>query len=98
MAPIPIPTPTPAQAQAPTPNTREASMRKRERGRRTAGTALALAAVCGAVTLFLGGCGQSGDLYLPERSSLAAGAAVPAVGPVAAAGRLGAVAARLPRA
>ena len=55
-------------------------MRKCERGRRTPGAALALAAAGGAIVLVLGGCGQSGPLYLPEKASLAAGAAGPAAG------------------
>ena len=46
-------------------------MRKHERGRRTPGAALALAVAGGAMILALGGCGQSGPLYLPEKASLA---------------------------
>ena len=55
-------------------------MRKHERGRRTPGAALALAVAGGAMILALGGCGQSGPLYLPEKASLAAVAPLP--GPV----------------
>ena len=66
-------------------------MRKHERGRRTPGAALALAVAGGAMILALGGCGQSGPLYLPEKSSLAAGVAVPATEPGVAAGSPGAV-------
>ena len=56
-------------------------MRKREPGRRRAGgTGLALVAAGGAMILALGGCGQSGPLYLPpEKPSLSA--ADPAPGP-----------------
>ena len=56
-------------------------MRKHERGRRTPGAALVLAIAGGAMILALGGCGQSGPLYLPEKASLAAGVAVPAAEP-----------------
>ena len=77
-------------------------MRNRERGRRTPGAALALAAVGGVMLLALGGCGQSGPLYLPERSSLAADAAAPVTGvstePGASAGEGGAAPLRLARA
>ena len=45
-------------------------MRKRERSRRTAATALTLVVAGGAMILALGGCGQSGPLYLPKESSL----------------------------
>ena len=61
-------------------------MRKHERGRRTPGAVLLLAAVGGTMILALGGCGQSGPLYLPEKASLAAGVAVPATEPGLAAG------------
>jgi predicted small lipoprotein YifL len=77
-------------------------MRKHERGRRTPGAALVLAAACGAMILALGGCGQSGPLHLPKKSSLAAGVAAPVTEPStepgAAAGEGGAGAARLVRA
>ena len=77
-------------------------MRKRERGRRTPGAALALAAAGGVMILALGGCGQSGPLYLPEKASLAAGVAAPVTGtstePGAAAGEGGAGAFRPARA
>ena len=66
-------------------------MRKHERGRRTPGAVLAPAVASGAMILALGGCGQSGPLYLPEKSSLAAGVAVPATEPAVAAGAPGAV-------
>ena len=66
-------------------------MRKREPGRRTRGAALALAAASGAMILALGGCGQSGPLYLPKKSSLSAVAPVPATVSSPAAGRPGAV-------
>ena len=71
-------------------------MRKREPGRRTGpARARALAAAGGAMMLALGGCGQSGPLYLPEKSSpsAAAPARAPAPGsvPSVAAGRPGAV-------
>ena len=65
-------------------------MRKRELGRRAGGAALALAAVGGAMILALGGCGQSGPLYLPRGSEPSPGATVPApgfVGQAAAVGR-----------
>ena len=55
-------------------------MRKHERGRRTPGAALALAVAGGAMLLALGGCGQSGPLYLPEKASRSA--VVPLPGPV----------------
>ena len=55
-------------------------MRKHERGRRTPGAALALAAAGGAMLLALGGCGQSGPLYLPKKASLAAGVVAPVTG------------------
>ena len=79
-------------------------MRKHERGRRTPGAALALAVAGGAMILALGGCGQSGPLYLPEKASLAAAASVerpatkPSIGPGTAAGERGAAAFRLARA
>ena len=77
-------------------------MRKHERGRRTRGAALALAAACGAMILALGGCGQSGPLYLPEKASLAASVegpvTKPSIGPGTAAGESGAAAFRLARA
>lgn len=66
-------------------------MRKHEGGRRKPGAALALAAMGGAMILALGGCGQSGPLYLPKESSLAEGVAVPATEPGVAAGPPGAV-------
>ena len=74
-------------------------MRKREPGRRrTGGAAPALVAAGGAMVLALGGCGQSGPLYLPpEKSSPPAAAAAPApapapgLAPAAAAGRPGAL-------
>ena len=72
-------------------------MRKRESGRRTSGVARARALVAagGAMILALGGCGQSGPLYLPEKSSpsAAAPAQAPAPGsvPSVAAGWPGAV-------
>lgn len=71
-------------------------MRKREPGRRrrTGGTALALAAAGGAMVLALGGCGQSGPLYLPpEKTSPSAAASGPGPGlaPPAVAGRPGAL-------
>lgn len=78
-------------------------MRKRERGRRTPGAALALAlgAAGGVTILALGGCGQSGPLYLPDKASLAAGVVAPVTGvstePGASAGEGGAVTFRLPR-
>ena len=58
-------------------------MRKREPGRRrTGGAAPALVAAGGAMVLALGGCGQSGPLYLPpEKSSPPAAAAAPAPAP-----------------
>lgn len=67
-------------------------MRKREPGRRrTGGAALALAAAGGAMVLVLGGCGQSGPLYLPpEKTSPSAAASAPGLAPPAAAGRPGA--------
>lgn len=49
-------------------------MRKRESGRRTGGAVLALAVASGAMILALGGCGQSGPLYLPKKSSPSASA------------------------
>lgn len=74
-------------------------MRKHERGRRTPGAALALAVAGGAMILALGGCGQSGPLYLPEKASLAASVEAsvtkPSIGPATAAGKDGAVAVRL---
>ena len=74
-------------------------MRKHERGRRTPGAALALAVAGGAMILALGGCGQSGPLYLPEKASLAASVegpvAKPSIGPGTAAGEDGAAAVRL---
>ncbi len=68
-------------------------MRKRAPGpgrRRAGGAALALVAAGGALLLALGGCGQSGPLYLPRGSEPSPGATVPAPGFVrqaAAAGR-----------
>ena len=80
----------------------EASMCKHERGRRTTGARLALAAVGGVMLLALGGCGQSGPLYLPEKSSLAAGVAALVTGvstePGASAGEGGAAPLRIARA
>ena len=77
-------------------------MRKHERGRRTPGAALALAAACGAMILALGGCGQSGPLYLPEKASRAASVersvTKPSIGPSPAAGEGRAAAFRLARA
>ena len=74
-------------------------MRKHERGRRTPGAALVLAVAGGAMILALGGCGQSGPLYLPEKASLAASAEGPVTklsnGPGTAAGEDGAVGFRL---
>lgn len=74
-------------------------MRKHERGRRTRGAALALAAACGATILALGGCGQSGPLYLPEKASLAPSVegpvTKPSIGQGTAAGEDGAAAVRL---
>ena len=74
-------------------------MRKHERGRRTPGAALVLAAAGGAMILALGGCGQSGPLYLPEKASLAASVegpeTKPSLGPGTAAGESGAAAFRL---
>ena len=74
-------------------------MRKHERGRRTPGAALALAVAGGAMILALGGCGQSGPLYLPEKASLAASVEGPvakaSIGPGAEAGEDGAAAVRL---
>ena len=75
---------------------KEANMRKREPGRRrTGGAALALAAAGGgAMVLALGGCGQSGPLYLPpEKTSPSAAASAPGPGlaPPAVAGRPGAL-------
>ena len=74
-------------------------MRKHERGRRTPGAALALAVAGGATILALGGCGQSGPLYLPGKASLAPGVegpvmTKPSIGPGTAAGEDGAAAAR----
>ena len=62
-------------------------MRKHERGRRTPGAALALAIGGGAMILALGGCGQSGPLYLPEKASLSAAAPLPGPVPLAIARR-----------
>ena len=77
-------------------------MRKHEPGRRTPGAALALAVAGGVMILALGGCGQSGPLYLPENASLAASVegrvAKPSIGPGTAAGESGAAAFRLARA
>ena len=74
-------------------------MRKHERGRRTPGAALALAVAGGAMVLALGGCGQSGPLYLPEKASLAASVERPVTKPSSglgtAAGENGAAADRL---
>ena len=56
-------------------------MRNRERGRRTAGAALALVVAGGAVILALGGCGQSGPLHLPKKSSLSGSVPAPAPAP-----------------
>ena len=69
----------------------EASMRKREPGRRTGGARLALAVAGVAMILALGGCGQSGPLYLPKKSSLSASAPPPVPVSPAVAGRPGAV-------
>ena len=55
-------------------------MRKREPGRQAGGAALALAAAGGAMILALGGCGQSGPLYLPRGSEPSPGVTVPAPG------------------
>ena len=74
-------------------------MRKHERGRRAPGAALALAVAGGAMILALGGCGQSGPLYLPEKASLAASVegpvTKPSIGSGTAAGADGAAAVRL---
>ena len=74
-------------------------MRKHERGRRTPRATLALAVAGGAMILALGGCGQSGPLYLPEKASLAAKVegpvTKPSIGPGTAAGEDGAAAVRL---
>ena len=81
------------------PTIEEASMRKHERGRRTPGAALSLAVAGGAMILALGGCGQSGPLYLPEKASLAASVEGPvaklSIGPGTATGEDGAAAVRL---
>ncbi len=72
-------------------------MRKREPGCRPSRAARtrALAAAGGAMMLALGGCGQSGPLYLPEKSSPSAAAparaSAPGSVPSIAAGRTGAV-------
>jgi len=66
-------------------------MRKREPGRRTGGTLLALAVASGAMIFTLGGCGQSGPLYLPKKSSLSASAPPPVPVSPAVAGRGGEV-------
>ena len=74
-------------------------MRKHERGRRAPRAALSLAVAGGAMILALGGCGQSGPLYLPEKASLAASVEAPvtkpSIGPDTAAGEDGAAAVRL---
>ena len=62
-------------------------MRKRESGRRTGGALMALAVASGAMILALGGCGQSGPLYLPKKSSLSASAPSPVSVALAVAGR-----------
>ena len=85
------------------PTIEEASMCKHERGRRTTGARLALAAVGGVMLLALGGlAGSRGPLYLPEKSSLAAGVAAPVTGvstePGASAGEGGAAPLRIARA
>ena len=71
---------------------REANMREREPGRRSGGAMLALAVASGAMILVLGGCGQSGPLYLPKKASPSASASAPPPVPVspAAAGPPGA--------
>ena len=56
-------------------------MRKPEWGRKAARASLMLAVAGGAMTLVLGGCGQSGALRLPEKSSLSA--SVPKPNPAA---------------
>ncbi len=68
-------------------------MCKRGSGRRTSGAALALAVASGAMILALGGCGQSGPLYLPKKSSPFAVAPAPASASVlpSVAGRAGAI-------
>ena len=79
---------TPAGGRTATaPTIEEASMRKHERGRRTPGAALVLAAAGGAMLLALGGCGQSGPLYLPEKASLSRAAPRPGPVPPAVTGR-----------
>lgn len=62
-------------------------MRKREPGRRKIGAELALVVAGGAMILALGGCGQSGPLYLPKKSSFSAAAPDPVSVPRGAAGR-----------
>ena len=52
--------------------TKEANMRRQERRPGTPGAALVLVAASAAMLLALGGCGQSGPLHLPEKSSLSA--------------------------
>ena len=65
-------------------------MRKREPGRRRAGgPALALVAAGGALLLALGGCGQSGPLYLPRGPEPSPEATVPAPGFVRQAAAVG---------
>ena len=66
-------------------------MRKRESGRRKGGAAMALAVASGAIILALGGCGQSGPLYLPKKSSLSVSAPSPVSVPLAVAVRRWAV-------
>ena len=66
-------------------------MGKRESGRRAGGAVLALAVASGAMALALGGCGQSGPLYLPKKSSFSAAASPPVSVPLAVAVRRWAV-------
>lgn len=66
-------------------------MRKREPGHRTGGAGLALAVAGVAMILVLGGCGQSGPLYLPKKSSLSAAAPPTVPDSPAVAGRPGAI-------
>ena len=65
-------------------------MRKREPGRRAGGAVLALVVASGVMILALGGCGQSGPLYLPKKSSPSASALLPVPVSSTAAGRPGA--------
>ena len=65
-------------------------MRKGEPCRRAGGAGLALAVASGAMILALGGCGQSGPLYLPKKSSPSASALPPVPAFPAAPGRPGA--------